>query len=79
MIIGTDVAFAAATLFSTKRLNVSEFGQQSFVDVLMLLMDIGLGVTLVLLMVFLLWRLTDMLKTDGSWKKDVERIAQEVR
>jgi len=30
-------------------------------------------------MVFLLWRLTDMLKTDGSWKKDVERIAQEVR
>ena len=79
LIIGTDVAFAAATLFSTKRLNYSEFGQQSFVDVLMLLMDIGLGVTLVLLMVFLLWRLTDMLKTDGSWKKDVERIAQEVR
>ena len=79
LIIGTDIAFASATLFSTKRLGVSEFGQQSFVDVLMLLMDIGLGVTLALLMVFLLWRLIDMLKTDGSWKKDVEHIAQEVR
>jgi hypothetical protein len=79
LIIGTDIAFASATLFSTKRLNVSEFGQQSFVDTLMLLMDIGLGVTLVLLMFFLVWRLTDMLKSDGSWKKDVEQIAEEVR
>jgi hypothetical protein len=79
LIIGTDIAFFSATLFSTKRLNVSEFGQQSFVDTLMLLMDIGLGVTLFLLMFFLVWRLLDMLKTDGSWKKDVEHIAEEVR
>jgi hypothetical protein len=79
LIIGTDIAFAAATLFSTKRLGVSEFGQQSYVDVLMLLMDIGLGATLLLLMVFLLWRLMDMLKADGTWKKDVERYAQEVQ
>jgi hypothetical protein len=79
LIIGTDIAFASATLFSTKRLGVSEFGQQSYVDTLMLLMDIGLGATLVLLMFFLIWRLLDMLKTDGSWKKDVERIAEEVR
>jgi hypothetical protein len=79
LIIGTDVAFAAATLFSTKRLGVSEFGQQSFVDVLMVLMDIGLGLTLTLLMVFLLWRFIDMLKAEGSWKKDLENIAQEVR
>jgi hypothetical protein len=79
LIIGTDIAFASATLFSTKRLGVSEFGQQSLVDALMLLMDIGLGVTLVLLMLFLVWRLLEMLKTDGSWKKDVEQIAEEVR
>ena len=79
LIIGTDIAFFSATLFSTKRLSVSEFGQQSFVDTLMLLMDIGLGVTLFLLMFFLVWRLLDMLKTDGSWKKEVAHIAEEVR
>ena len=79
LIIGTDIAFAAATLFSTKRLGVSEFGQQSFVDVLMVLMDIGLGATLTILFLFLLWRFVEMLKKNGSWKKDLDTIQQQVK
>jgi hypothetical protein len=78
LIVGTDIAFAAATLFSVKRLALSEFGQQSFVDVLMVFMDIGLGLTLTILFLFLLWRLVDMLKPNGSWSKDVNNITQQV-
>lgn len=79
VIIGTDIAFAAATLFSFKRLGLSEFGQQKFVDILMLLMDIGLGLTLVFLAIFLIWRFIDMLKVNGSWKKDIAKIVKEVK
>ncbi len=78
LIIGSDLAFASATLFSVKRLGVSEFGQQSFVDMLMVLMDIGLGLTLIILFLFLLWRGIDMLKANGSWKRDLDKIAEEV-
>ncbi len=78
LIIGSDIAFASATLFSGKRLGIPEFGQQSFVDVLMILMDIGLGLTLIILFLFLLWRGIDMLKANGSWKRDLDKIAKEV-
>lgn len=77
LIIGTDIAFASASLFSFKRLTMTEFGQQTYVDNLMILMDIGLGVTMVLLAGFLVWRLIDLFKKDGSWKKDLEEIERE--
>jgi len=78
LIIGSDVAFASATLFSVKRLGVSEFGQQSFVDVIMVFLEIGLGLTLGVLFIFLLWRLIDLFKANGSWKKDLDNITHEV-
>lgn len=78
LIIGTDVAFACATLFSIKRLGVTEFGQQGFVDTLMAFMDVGLGLTLTILAIFLVWRLTEMLKSKGSWKKDLEALEEQV-
>jgi len=79
LIIGSDVAFASATFFSFKRLGVSEFGQQSFVDALMVLMDIGLGLTLTLLALFLLWRFIEMLKGNRSLQKDHDTIQQQVK
>ena len=78
LIIGSDLAFASATLFSVKRLGVSEFGQQSFVDAVMVTLEIGLGLTLGVLFIFLLWRLIDLLKANGSWKKDLDNIIQKV-
>jgi hypothetical protein len=79
VIIGTDIAFASATLFSFKRLGLSEFGQQRFVDNLMVFIDIGLGLTLVFLAIFLIWRFIEMLKKNGSWKKDLDKVVKEVR
>ena len=78
LIIGTDIAFAAATLFSVKRLALSEFGQQTFVDVVMVCMEIGLGLTLTILFLFLLWRFVDMLAPNGSWNRDANNIKQQV-
>ncbi len=71
IIIGSDVAFAAATTFSIKRLFVTESEQQAFVNLTMLLMDIGLGLVLVVLAIFMLWRLFDLFKKDGRWAKEL--------
>ena len=72
IIIGSDVAFAAVTVFFVKRLFVTEYMQQPLVNTLMLLADIGLGLVLIVLAAFLVWRLIDLLKADGSWKAELE-------
>ncbi|MBP2019118.1 formylglycine-generating enzyme required for sulfatase activity/MFS family permease [Symbiobacterium terraclitae] len=69
MIAGSDVAFAGATIFSMKRLVVSEYHQQGLVNTTMLAMDFGLGAMLVLLALFLLWHLVDLLRPDGRWRR----------
>lgn len=57
VIIGSDLAFASATVFSLKRLFVSEYLQQPVVNWTMILIDAGLATVLVILAGFLLWRL----------------------
>ncbi|NIM93251.1 MAG: hypothetical protein GTO18_06025 [Anaerolineales bacterium] len=71
VIIFSDIAFAAATVFELKRLFVSEAEQQPLVNTTMLLMDIGLGVVLLALAIFLIWRWLDWLKKDGQWKEEL--------
>jgi hypothetical protein len=70
IIIMSDLAFASATIFSMKRLFVAESEQQSLVNTVMLLMDIGLAVVLVALAIFMGWRLIDLFKKDGFWSKE---------
>ncbi|NOZ72261.1 MAG: hypothetical protein GXP38_10165 [Chloroflexi bacterium] len=70
IIIGSDIAFASATIFSMKRLFVSEWEQQPLVDTVMLLMDIGLALILIILGLFLGWRLIDLFKKNGLWHKE---------
>jgi hypothetical protein len=72
IIIGSNIAFASATIFSMKRLFVSEIDQQPLVNTTMLLMDIGLAVLLILLAIFLGWRLIDLFKKKGVWNKEFE-------
>ncbi len=81
LIICSDIAFASATVFSIKRLFVTEYMEAPVVNGTMLLMDFGLGLILVSLAIFLGWRLFDLFKQDGLWKKeaadpelDVKRI-----
>jgi len=71
LIIGSNVAFAATTIFSMKRLFVDEAAQQPLVNWTMLLVDIGLALVLVLLAMFLIWLLYDFLKKNGRWREDV--------
>jgi len=71
LIIMSDIAFASATIFSMKRLFVDEINQQGMVNTLMLLMDLGLGIVLVGLGIFMLWRLYDLLQARGYWSKEL--------
>ena len=79
IIVLSDVAFGAVTIFEMKRLFISEAEQQPLVNVLMYLMDFGLGMLLVLLAVVMVWRLTDLFKSKGRWTEEVDHeLAQEV-
>ncbi len=67
VIIGSDIAFSAVTVFSMKRLFVSESAQQSIVNLTMLTTDFGLALVLVVLAILMLWRLFDLFKRRGMW------------
>ncbi len=72
LLIGSDMAFASATIFSMKRLFVTEYFEHAIVNWTMVLMDFGLGAILVMLALFLGWRLFDLFKQDGLWQKEAE-------
>jgi hypothetical protein len=77
IIIGTDIAFASVTIFSMKRLFVSESEQQPIVNTTMLLADIAIATVLVLLALFLLWQLFDLLNKNGRWSKEISETDAE--
>ena len=74
MIIFTDIAFGATAVFFLKRFWVSEAAQQPLVNMVMLLIEVGLGAVLVALGAFMLWRLIDLFKKKGLWAAE---LAQE--
>ncbi len=61
VIIGSDVAFAMMTLFSLKRLWVSEENQQPLVDFYMFVTDIALGLVEAVLAAYMVWLLIKLL------------------
>lgn len=71
LIIASDVAFGAATVFEMKRLFVSEAEQQPIVNMTMLLIEIGLALVLIILAVFMVWRLVDLFKRKGRWTAEL--------
>jgi len=80
IIIFSDIAFAAVTIFEMKRLGVSEATQQPLVNTVMLLMDFGLGMLLVILAIVMVWRLLDLFKSKGRWADEVDHeLSQEVK
>jgi hypothetical protein len=72
IIIPSDIAFGAVTLFEMKRLFISESLQQPLVNNLMLAIDFGLGMLLVLLAVVMCWRLYDLFRKKGRWTDEVD-------
>ena len=71
LIIGSDLAFGSVTIFSLKSLFVEKSAQQSLVNTTMLLTDIGLAAVLVLLALFLIWRLSDLFRRKGRWSTEL--------
>jgi hypothetical protein len=81
IIILSDIAFASVTVFEMKRLFVTEAEQQPLVNLLMYLIDFGLGMLLVVLAVLLTWRLVDLFKGRGRWTEEQaqEDLSAEVK
>jgi hypothetical protein len=71
VILGSDAAFGAVTVFEMKRLFVSELNQQPVTDITMLIADIGLALVLVALAALMVWRLVDLFERDGRWRKEL--------
>jgi hypothetical protein len=79
IIILSDIAFAAVTIFEMKRLFITEAEQQPLVNVLMYAMDFGLAMLLLLLAVVMVWRLSDLFKKKGRWTEEKgQELSQEV-
>ncbi|MBI3172176.1 MAG: hypothetical protein HYZ25_00530 [Chloroflexi bacterium] len=79
ILILSDIALAAVTVFEMKRLFITEAEQQPLVNGLMYAIDFGLGMLLVLLAVVMVWRLTDLFKGKGRWSEEKDQeLSQEV-
>ena len=72
VIIFSNLAFASATVFSMKRLFLSESAQQPLVNWTMLLVDLGLALVLVALALLMIWRLADLFKKQGRWSEELD-------
>ena len=79
IIVLSDLAFAAVTVFEMKRLFVTEAEQQPLVNMLMYAIDFGLGMLLLLLAIVLTWRLVDLFRKKGRWTEEMGHdLSQEV-
>jgi hypothetical protein len=70
VILGSDLAFGAVTVFEMKRLFVSEAGQQGLVNWTMALNEAGLATVLLVLAGLMIWRLVDLFKREGRWQEE---------
>jgi hypothetical protein len=71
IIISSDLAFAMITLFSIKRLWVIEEAQQVMVNTVHFFSEIGLGVLLTTLGIYMVVRFLDFLK-NGKTVSEIE-------
>jgi len=78
VIISSNLAFAATSVFYLKRLFVSEYTQQALVNTLMLMIEGGLGLLLVVLAAFMGWRLVDLFKKRGRWGDELKDSWKEI-
>ncbi len=71
VIFASDLAFAAVTIYSLKRLFVSESAQQPLVNFVMILADIGLMTVITVLGILMIWRLADLFRNKGRWSEEL--------
>jgi len=78
LIIASDIAFAGATIYSLKRLFATELFDEPISKWTMIFIELGLGSILVMLAIFLMWRLIDLFKEKGRWKEEFANPELEV-
>ena len=71
VIISSDIAFAAVTLYETKRLLVSESAQQPLVNTATIIWELAIILALAVLGALMIWRLVDLFKKKGRWKTEL--------
>ena len=71
IIIFSDLAFGAVTIYEMKPLFVEEAYQQPVTNITNILGDIGLVAVLIALAALMVWRLTDLFRKNGRWAKEV--------
>jgi len=72
VIIFSDIAFGAVTIYEMKRLIVSEGTQQPLVNQAVLAGDIGIITLLAALAALMGWRLVDLFKKKGRWTVETD-------
>lgn len=75
VILFSDLAFGAVSVYETKRVFVDELSQQPLVDTSILLADIGLATVLTALAALMVWRLIDLFKKRGRWKQELRETS----
>jgi hypothetical protein len=71
ILIFSNIAFFSTTVFYIKRMFISEGEQQGLVDTIDVLIESGLAVILVMLALFMGWRLIDLFKKKGLWAAEL--------
>ena len=72
VIISSNIAFGAVTIYEMKRLFITEGEQQPLVNRAVLAGDIGVIVLLLALAALMVWRLMDLFKKKGRWVKEID-------
>lgn len=72
VIIFSDVAFGAVTVYEMRRLFVIEAEQQPLLNRTILAGDIGIVILLLALAALMVWRLVDLFKKKGRWSAESE-------
>lgn len=72
VIIFSDLAFGAVTVYEMRRLITPEGPQQPLINKTTILGDVGLVTLLLVLAALMGWRLIDLFKKKGRWTKEVD-------
>lgn len=73
VIIFSDIAFGAVTIYEMRRLFTIEAEQQTLLNRTILAGDIGIVILLLTLAALMVWRLLDLFRKKGRWTTEIEQ------
>jgi hypothetical protein len=73
VILGSDLAFAAAMVFALAPLLAGDSGPAGLAGTMIVLIDFGLAAVLLALGGFMIWRLMDLFEGQGRWREEFDQ------